>query len=1326
MTLTVSCAQMSVILVGTNSRLPNMAREVGHNNYDIKFYLSEDEHITEEDLQLPYHVDAIHQLKEGVAAPLIEHDAKVVTYDLSSGKNNNPSISVPLNPDLCGKVVYIGVEVVALTFTDAYLKNNKAVQRVTVLCTEEKLAPHKMELELSNAKVWPGLDYQLHMDFLLMNLGFHNVPEGGSAYSIRVFLSADSVFDDNEDTPLDINFGDSLENIRQEILPHQETDFKGLSVPIRLDTKEACLEMPDMHVFLQVVPDPSYLPTYTASLTAFSVPTECDEDHVDLQISHFEASTDIIFTDQPFEYALDVRILVSSLVSLSKVGQKYDVTFYLSEDPDIDPEDDLALDYTFEETQGARLFMNIPVGSPPQQHSFGGPQGQLTIPQWAQGVGRYCGPAYLGVLLTDKQNWDLDPFLPDNSAALQIQLQCSHDVLGVSDFSFHVEGTYDKIWQDAGGTVVFDVTVRNTGLLDIAPADNGTANFHLVLYSSADQFLDQTDLQVPIAEIDVDTDMLASGLAAGDNLTFTGVRAKVKPSGDMCQQRYLLASWHRGPGLDENLVDGLRDNDFSAALFDCHTATVDISPVEGTFEVNSPQLSPGGAKSTFSLTVEIILTGNARLTTDPIFNISFYLSHDALWSADDLDIEYDLDDLPAALSGDVTASEPELVLDGTDLVLPGGMSTQYCGLSYLVAILDSQNKVEERNENNNAISTMITVSCPDDIYSVEDAMLDVQDMYYVGVPAPIVFSMDVYNLGIQIGTAEEGTHNYELKVFAQQGAMLNMDAAFDLTPDLFLFTPEWQEEHADDLHRSMTPKRYTNASAIIEISELACRRQMDHLFLVVLSREAGVDWILYNNWVSAEITIDSSSCTVPDAVDLIIAEFGIQPTGRLLLGGWTDLQLNLHVDVINSGGWSSLEEDEPLFDYQVFISRHGHKLQLPTAILPGTAAQINEETLSYRTINLGSYIGCYKDMKPGRALNAVGRQSSTLTVADCIQACADLNTQYAGLQNGVECYCGEDYSRHGRAMESDCDEPCGGNNDQICGGHYRLSVYTTSLNGGIQLPMEELMGFCGMSNTVSVVIDPDNNVLETNKHNNMLSVEDVWVTAQPEDTYCTDGMDLRIVTFDLVDTGLNSGDVVSTARVVPYVLRVALSLGTDVWLRPSVSDTHFDFQFIVSPTGDHSDPDNLVLAVDYTVEQEYLLKAAYPIRQMPNEGFYTELHLDGALFLNLANYPELKRFCDTSPYLGIHVDYDNRLAEVNDLQNNLAWQHVALTCPDAGLSIEMFHNLRTQNDKISAGFPTQVNFTVSVTNLGGTIPQASRGVPNIALKLLLSDTLDMR
>ncbi|KAI8519621.1 hypothetical protein Bbelb_028780 [Branchiostoma belcheri] len=122
--------------------------------------------------------------------------------------------------------------------------------------------------------------------------------------------------------------------------------------------------------------------------------------------------------------------------------------------------------------------------------------------------------------------------------------------------------------------------------------------------------------------------------------------------------------------------------------------TVDISPVEGTFEVNSPQLMPGGAKSTFSLTVEqnfrensagwqgkqmcgvagsacpIILTGNARLTTDPIFNISFYLSHDALWSADDLDIEYDLGDLPAALSGDVTASEPELVLDGTDLGQP--------------------------------------------------------------------------------------------------------------------------------------------------------------------------------------------------------------------------------------------------------------------------------------------------------------------------------------------------------------------------------------------------------------------------------------------------------------------------------------------------------------------------------------------------------------------------------------------------------------------------------------------------------------------------------
>ncbi|XP_078608665.1 uncharacterized protein LOC144880404 [Branchiostoma floridae x Branchiostoma japonicum] len=1319
--------KVSIILVGTNSRLPNMARDVEFNNYDIRFYLSEDEHITEEDLQLPYDVDSIHQLKEGISAPLVEHDAKVVTYDLSSGMNNNPSVTVPMNPDLCGKIVYIGVEVVALTFTDAYLRNNKAVQRVTVLCTEEKLAPHEVKFDLSNAKVWPGLDYQLGMDFLLMNLGFHTVPAGGSAYSIRVFLSADSVFHESEDTPLVVDFGDSLGQTSLEILANQQVDFQGLSVPIRLETREACLEMSNMHVFLQVVPDESYLPTYTSSLTAFPVPTECAEDHVDLQISLFEASVDVISTDQPFEYALDVRILVSSLASLSKVGQKYGITFYLSTDPDMDPEDDLALEHTFEETQEARLFMNIPVGSPPKQHSFGGPEGLLTIPQMAPGVGRYCGPSYLGVLLTDKQNWDLDPFLPDNSAALQIQLQCSHDVLGLSDFSFHVEGTYDRIWQDAGGTVVFDVTVRNTGLVDIATADNGTANFHLVLYSSADQFLDQTDLQVPITKMEVDGDMLSSGLAAGDNMTFTGVRATIAPSGDMCQQRYLLVSWHRGPGLDENLVDGLRDNDFSAAIFDCQTDTVDISPVEGSFEVNSPQLSPGGAKSTFSLTAAVTLTGNAQLTTDPIFNISFYLSHDALWSADDLDIEYDLDDLPSTLSADMTASEPEFVLDGTGLELPGGMSTQYCGLSYLIAILDSQNKVKERNENNNAVSTKITVSCPDDIYSVEEARLEVQDMYYVGVPAPIVFSMDVYNVGdAQIPMAGDDTHNYELKVFAQQGAMLNMDVAFDLTPEQFLFSPEWQEEHADDLHHTMTPKRYTNASAIIEFSELACLRQLDSLFLVVLSREAGMDWILYNNWVSAEITIDSSSCTAPDAVDLMIADFGVQPSDRLLLGGQTDLQLNIGVDIINSGGWPSLDGDEPLFNYQVFISRRGHKLQLPTAILPSTAAHINEETLSDRTINLGSYTGCYKDMRPGHALNIAGPLHGALTVEECILACAAFSTSYAGMQNGVECFCGEEYDRHGRAMESECDVPCGGNNDQICGGFYRNSVYTTTQGASIQLPMEELMGFCGMANTISVVVDPDNNVLETNKHNNIMSVEDISVNGQHGDTSCTDGMDLRIVNFDLVDTGLNSRDVLSTSRVVPYSLRVALSLGTDVWLRPSVSDTHFDFQFIVSPSGDYSDPDNLVLDVDYTVEQEYLLKAAYPIRQLPNEGFYTELNLDGALFLNLANYPELKRFCDTSPYLGVYVDYDDRLAEVNDLQNNMAWQHIALTCPDAGLSIEMFHNLMTQNDKISAGFPTQLNFTVSITNLGGTIPQASRGVSNIALKLLLSDTLDMR
>lgn len=41
----------------------------------------------------------------------------------------------------------------------------------------------------------------------------------------------------------------------------------------------------------------------------------------------------------------------------------------------------------------------------------------------------------------------------------------------------------------------------------------------------------------------------------------------------------------------------------------------------------------------------------------------------------------------------------------------------------------------------------------------------------------------------------------------------------------------------------------------------------------------------------------------------------------------------------------------------------------------------------------------------------------------------------------MDCYCGVKGDKMTKANETDCDMPCHGNNTQICGGIYRLSVY---------------------------------------------------------------------------------------------------------------------------------------------------------------------------------------------------------------------------------------------------------------------------------------------
>ncbi|CAH1261309.1 KREMEN2 [Branchiostoma lanceolatum] len=92
------------------------------------------------------------------------------------------------------------------------------------------------------------------------------------------------------------------------------------------------------------------------------------------------------------------------------------------------------------------------------------------------------------------------------------------------------------------------------------------------------------------------------------------------------------------------------------------------------------------------------------------------------------------------------------------------------------------------------------------------------------------------------------------------------------------------------------------------------------------------------------------------------------------------------------------------------------------------------------------YLGCYRDggSMDSRDLSGDNMTSADLTPKLCLDYCAEAGYTYAGVQYGVECFCGNSFGQFGAAPESDCTIPCGGDAGQMCGNGWKNSVYTSA------------------------------------------------------------------------------------------------------------------------------------------------------------------------------------------------------------------------------------------------------------------------------------------
>ena len=90
----------------------------------------------------------------------------------------------------------------------------------------------------------------------------------------------------------------------------------------------------------------------------------------------------------------------------------------------------------------------------------------------------------------------------------------------------------------------------------------------------------------------------------------------------------------------------------------------------------------------------------------------------------------------------------------------------------------------------------------------------------------------------------------------------------------------------------------------------------------------------------------------------------------------------------------------------------------------------------------GNY--CVRDSPNPRLLPFIPGRSwfPSLTPAKCIKACNDQNYNFAGVQFGHTCWCGNDAPPEYTIVDmEECNQSCGGDSAQKCGAAWRMNVY---------------------------------------------------------------------------------------------------------------------------------------------------------------------------------------------------------------------------------------------------------------------------------------------
>ena len=65
-----------------------------------------------------------------------------------------------------------------------------------------------------------------------------------------------------------------------------------------------------------------------------------------------------------------------------------------------------------------------------------------------------------------------------------------------------------------------------------------------------------------------------------------------------------------------------------------------------------------------------------------------------------------------------------------------------------------------------------------------------------------------------------------------------------------------------------------------------------------------------------------------------------------------------------------------------------------------------------------------------------------MTIEKCLEFCSNGGYAFAGVESEYECFCGNNAPSQNPIDDSECNSKCSGDSTQICGGSWKINIYS--------------------------------------------------------------------------------------------------------------------------------------------------------------------------------------------------------------------------------------------------------------------------------------------